>query len=45
MLITDFSDVEPIPNNQKLPSLLVELLSVGMIFVLPIIFLLILSAS
>lgn len=44
MLITDYSNQELITNNQKLPSLLSELLTAGMIFILPIIFLLVLSA-
>ena len=45
MLITDYANQELITNNQKLPSLLPELLTAGLIFVLPIIFLLIVSAS
>ncbi|KKT43998.1 MAG: hypothetical protein UW64_C0009G0035 [Microgenomates group bacterium GW2011_GWC1_44_37] len=45
MLITDFSDQELITNNQKPSSLVPELLTAGIIFILPIIFLLVLSAS
>ena len=45
MIISDYSNLEPIPNNQKLSSLFPEILTAGLIFILPIIFLLVISAN
>ena len=45
MLITDYSNQELRTENRELSSLFPELLTAGMIFILPIIFLLVLSSN
>jgi len=45
MIISDYSNQDLRTNNPKLPSLLPEILTAGLIFILPIIFLLVISAN
>jgi hypothetical protein len=45
MIISDYSNQEPLTNNRQLLSLIPELLTAGLIFILPIIFLLVISAN
>lgn len=45
MLITDYSEQNLRSENYKLSSVIPELLTAGMIFILPIVFLLVISAQ